>query len=73
VEPKPGSQRRRRSGRFITDTAFHADKDDAARAKASATIPMGRFGVRGEIAPSCWLLFPPQRIRVVIVTKTASG
>ncbi|AQZ35512.1 3-ketoacyl-ACP synthase [Pseudomonas sp. LPH1] len=34
------------------DTAFHADKDDAARAAVSSTIPMGRFGTPEEMAPS---------------------
>lgn len=34
------------------DTAFHADKDDATRAKISAGIPMGRFGHPEEAAPA---------------------
>lgn len=34
------------------DTAFHADKDDATRAKISSGIPMGRFGRPEEVAPS---------------------
>ncbi|WP_172329415.1 SDR family NAD(P)-dependent oxidoreductase [Mangrovicoccus sp. HB161399] len=34
------------------DTAFHADKDAAARAAVSAGIPMGRFGRPEEIAPA---------------------
>ncbi|MDQ8023014.1 MAG: SDR family NAD(P)-dependent oxidoreductase [Moraxellaceae bacterium] len=34
------------------DTAFHADKDEAARARVSAGIPMGRFGRPEEAAPA---------------------
>lgn len=34
------------------DTAFHADKDAAARAAISAGIPMGRFGKAEEAAPT---------------------
>ncbi|MDR2113006.1 MAG: SDR family oxidoreductase [Candidatus Accumulibacter sp.] len=34
------------------DTAFHADKNEAARASIGATIPMGRFGTAEEMAPS---------------------
>ena len=34
------------------DTAFHADKNDAARASINATIPMGRFATAEEMAPS---------------------
>ncbi|MFT3963941.1 SDR family NAD(P)-dependent oxidoreductase [Propionivibrio sp.] len=34
------------------DTAFHADKDAATRAKISAGIPMGRFGRPEEAAPA---------------------
>lgn len=33
-------------------TAFHADKDQAAVDRISATIPMGRFGVAEEVAPA---------------------
>ncbi|KAF7599379.1 MAG: 3-ketoacyl-ACP synthase [Candidatus Dactylopiibacterium carminicum] len=38
------------------DTAFHADKDDATRAKISTGIPMGRFGRPEEVA-STFLFF----------------
>ncbi len=34
------------------DTAFHADKDDAARAQVNATIPLCRFGTSEEMAPA---------------------
>lgn len=34
------------------DTAFHADKNDAARAQISASIPMGRFALPEDVAPS---------------------
>ncbi|MCJ0974812.1 MULTISPECIES: SDR family NAD(P)-dependent oxidoreductase [Stutzerimonas] len=34
------------------DTAFHADKDDAARAQVNTTIPLGRFGTSEEMAPA---------------------
>lgn len=33
-------------------TAFHADKDQAAVDRISATIPMGRFGLADEVAPA---------------------
>nr|WP_295830783.1 SDR family NAD(P)-dependent oxidoreductase [uncultured Azospirillum sp.] len=34
------------------DTAFHADKGEAAKARVSAGIPMGRFGKPEECAPT---------------------
>ncbi|AWU96101.1 SDR family NAD(P)-dependent oxidoreductase [Azospirillum ramasamyi] len=34
------------------DTAFHADKDEAAKARVSTGIPMGRFGKPEECAPT---------------------
>ncbi len=34
------------------DTAFHADKDDAAKARISQGIPMGRLGTAEEMAPT---------------------
>ncbi len=34
------------------DTAFHADKDDAAKARISQGIPMGRLGTAQEMAPT---------------------
>jgi 3-oxoacyl-[acyl-carrier protein] reductase len=34
------------------DTPFHADKDAATKAKMAATIPMGRFGLAEECAPT---------------------
>ncbi len=34
------------------DTAFHADKDEAAKARVSTGIPMGRFGQPAECAPT---------------------
>ena len=34
------------------DTAFHADKNDTARAGINATIPMGRFATSEEMAPT---------------------
>lgn len=34
------------------DTAFHADKNDAVRARISSGIPMGRFGTAEEMAPA---------------------
>jgi 3-oxoacyl-[acyl-carrier protein] reductase len=34
------------------DTAFHADKDEAAKARVSLGIPMGRFGRSEECAPA---------------------
>lgn len=34
------------------DTAFHADKDEATKAKISQGIPMGRFGRSEEAAPA---------------------
>ncbi|WP_434623096.1 SDR family NAD(P)-dependent oxidoreductase [Azospirillum sp. B2RO_4] len=34
------------------DTAFHADKDEAAKARISTGIPMGRFGKPEECAPT---------------------
>lgn len=38
------------------DTAFHADKDDAAKARISQGIPMGRLGSAEEMAPTfCYL------------------
>lgn len=42
------------------DTAFHADKDDATRARISAGIPMGRFGRPEEAAPA-FLFFASQQ------------
>ncbi len=34
------------------DTAFHADKNEAARSGINATIPMGRFATADEMAPT---------------------
>ncbi|SHO56081.1 SDR family NAD(P)-dependent oxidoreductase [Vibrio quintilis] len=34
------------------DTAFHADKDDATKARISKGIPMGRLGTAEEMAPT---------------------
>ena len=34
------------------DTAFHADKNEVARAGINATIPMGRFATSEEMAPT---------------------
>ncbi|WP_165313776.1 SDR family NAD(P)-dependent oxidoreductase [Vibrio ziniensis] len=34
------------------DTAFHADKDEAAKAAISQGIPMGRLGTADEMAPT---------------------
>ena len=34
------------------DTAFHADKNEVARASINATIPMARFATSEEMAPS---------------------
>ncbi|KHT64378.1 3-ketoacyl-ACP synthase [Photobacterium gaetbulicola] len=34
------------------DTAFHADKDDADKARMSKGIPMGRLGTAEEMAPT---------------------
>ncbi|WP_456295548.1 SDR family oxidoreductase [Vibrio sp. AK197] len=34
------------------DTAFHADKDDSAKARISQGIPMGRLGRAEEMAPT---------------------
>ncbi|WP_394154222.1 SDR family NAD(P)-dependent oxidoreductase [Vibrio maritimus] len=34
------------------DTAFHADKDDEAKARMSKGIPMGRLGTSDEMAPT---------------------
>ncbi|MEN9892644.1 MAG: hypothetical protein RLY78_2939 [Pseudomonadota bacterium] len=41
------------------DTAFHADKDAAARQRVSAGIPLGRFGQPAECAPAFLFLASP--------------